>query len=141
MGLASVRLLPLWLVMGTLIHTFILAATLLGSTGNPQVSFDVHIGPPPPPQAYRVPPQPGPDYEWVEGYYYPDHGHYKWHDGYWTRPPYRGAYWEPPYHLGGTYHPGRWDGDHGRVYHDHRWDHDNDRDAHHDNHARPTRSR
>ena len=58
-----------------------------------QVSFSIRIGEPPPPRAFRVPPRPGPDYVWVEGYQYPEHGHYKWHDGYWTRPPYPRAYW------------------------------------------------
>jgi len=52
------------------------------SVARAQVSFDVHIGPPPAPRAYRVPPQPGPEYVWVEGYWYPIGGRYRWHDGY-----------------------------------------------------------
>src|SRR5258708_3214710 len=63
----------------------------LASTAHAQISFGIHIGEPPAPRAYRVPPRPGPDYVWVEGYQYPENGHYVWHDGYWTRPPYEGA--------------------------------------------------
>src|ERR1700738_767321 len=87
-----------------------------------QVSFDVHIGTPPPaPRAYRVPPQPGPDYVWVEGYHYPQGSRYVWHDGYWTRPPYSGAYLVAPSHLGGRYSAGHGEGSRGNVAHDHRW--------------------
>ena len=66
-----------------------------------QISFDVRMGAPPPaPRAYRVPPQPGPDYVWVEGYWYPVNGQYRWHNGYWTHPPYPDAYWVAPYYQG-----------------------------------------
>ena len=97
-------------------------------------SFGIRIGEPPAPLAYRVPPQPGPDYLWVEGYWYPQGSRYLWHDGYWTRPPYQGAYWVQPYHVGGQYYPGRWEGSRGNVNHDHRWDQDKQRDEHHDPH-------
>jgi hypothetical protein len=107
-----------------------------------QVSFGVTIGRPPAPRAYHVPARPGPDYEWIEGYWYPQSGHYKWHDGYWTRVPYAGAYWVQPYYAGGKYYQGYWDGAHGHYDHDHRWDKDHDRrddhryDEHHDDHHR-----
>ena len=52
----------------------------------------------------------------------------KWHDGYWTRPPYEGAYWVQPYHVGGQYFTGRWEGSRGNVAHDHRWDRGTQRD-------------
>ncbi len=98
-----------------------------------QISFDVHIGTPPPaPRVYRVPPQPAPDYEWIEGYWYPVGGHYRWHDGYWTRPPYAGAYWVAPYYENGRYIAGRWEGGHGEVFHDHRWDRKKSRDERHE---------
>jgi hypothetical protein len=101
----------------------------LAPAAHAQVSFDVHIGtPPPPPVAYRVPPQPGPDYVWVEGYQYPVNGHYRWHDGYWTRPPYEGAYWVAPYYQGGQYYTGHWEGPRGEVHHDHSWDQNGQRD-------------
>jgi len=93
-----------------------------------QFAIGIQIGPPPPPRYYVVPVSPGPESVWVEGYWYPVDGHYVWHRGYWTRPPYRGAYWVGPRHEGGRFYPGYSDGPHGRFEHDHRWDHDHDRD-------------
>jgi hypothetical protein len=52
-----------------------------------QVSIGIQIGPPPPPRVVRVQPaRPGTDFIWVEGYWHPVGNHYKWHNGYWTRP-------------------------------------------------------
>ena len=99
-----------------------------GLIAQAQINIGIHIGEPPPPRAYRVPPQPAPDYVWVEGYWYPEGGRYRWHDGYWTRPPYEGAYWVAPYHDGGQYFTGRWEGSRGNVAHDHRWDRGKQRD-------------
>ena len=94
-----------------------------------QVSFDVRTGPPPrAPRAYRVPPQPGPDYVWVEGYWYPVNGQYRWHNGYWTLPPYPDAYWVAPYYDRDQYVSGYWEGPRGDVHHDHRWDQARQRD-------------
>jgi hypothetical protein len=84
-----------------------------------------------------VPPQPDPDYLWVEGYQYPQGSHYVWHNGYWTRPPYAGAYWVEPYHVDGQYFAGRWEGSRGNVAHDHRWDRGRQRDERRD--PRPDR--
>ena len=100
----------------------------MGSAANAQVSFGIRIGEPPPPRAYRVPIQPGPDYEWVEGYWYRAGNRWAWHDGYWTRPPYAGAYWVQPWWEAGVYHPGYWEGGRGRFEHNHRWDRDRLRD-------------
>src|SRR3977135_2630379 len=77
-------------IMRKLLRTLTISALLLApaAVAHAQVSFGIHIGPPPAPRAYHVPRQPGPDYFWVEGYWYPQGGHYRWHDGYWTRPPY-----------------------------------------------------
>ena len=94
----------------------------------PQISIGVHIGEPPAPHRYRVPPSPGADYVWVEGYQYPQGKHYKWHDGYWTRPPYEGAYWVAPYYTGGQYFSGQWEGSREPIAHDHRTDKDRQRD-------------
>ena len=106
-----------------------------------QVSFGISIGPPPPPRvAAMAPPRPGPDFAWVEGYWYPAGKHYKWHDGYWTRPPYENALWVAPRHDGERFHEGYWDGDRGRVDHDHHSDRDRDRDFRHD-HDRDRNSR
>lgn len=111
-----------------------ISAVLLApaSVAQAQVSIGIRIGEPPPPRAYRVPPRPGPDYVWVEGYQYPQRGRYVWHDGYWTRPPYEGAYWVAPYHEGGRYFAGRWEGRRGVVAHDHRWDRGDRRDERRD---------
>jgi hypothetical protein len=104
------------------------------SAANAQVSFGVTIGPPPAPRPYRVAPRPGPDYVWIEGYWYPQGGHYRWHTGYWTRPPYAGAYWVEPYHDGRRFVSGYWEGSRGRLEHDHRWDHEGRRDERRDDH-------
>jgi hypothetical protein len=118
------------IVFKTLVFATLLLAPAI--TANAQINFGIRIGAPPAPRAYRVPPQPGPDYIWVEGYQYPEGGHYRWHNGYWTRPPYQGAYWVQPYHDSGQYYAGRWEGDRGVVAHDHRWDRRPGRDESHD---------
>ena len=103
--------------MKHIIQTFVLSGVLAlsASAASAQVSVGIQIGPPPPPRVYRVPPQPAPDYVWVEGYWYPQGHRYVWHDGYWTRPPYAGAYWVAPYHVGNQYYAGRWEGGRGYV--------------------------
>jgi hypothetical protein len=109
-----------------------ISALLLGlaPAAHAQVSFDVRIGTPPPaPRAYRVPPRPGPGYEWVDGYWYPVNGRYQWHNGYWTRPPYADAYWVAPYYGNGRYYTGHWEGGRGDVHHDHGWDQSRERDG------------
>jgi hypothetical protein len=97
-----------------------------------QVSIGIQIGAPPPPRAIIVrPASPDPEDEqfvWIEGYWYPAGGHYYWHRGYWTRPPYVGALWVGPRYEEGRYYQGYWGGPRGRVEHDHHWDHDRDRD-------------
>lgn len=116
--------------MRKLLPALAVSALLLGpaSAAHAQINFGIRIGAPPAPRAYRVPPRPGPDYIWVEGYQYPQGSQYKWHDGYWTRPPYQGAYWVEPYHVDGQYYAGRWEGSRGVVAHDHRWDRGKQRD-------------
>ena len=94
-----------------------------------QVSVGITIGQPPPPPPERVlPPSPGPEFIWVEGYWYPVKKKYKWHPGYWTQAPYPGAHWVVPRYERGEFFDGYWEGDRGRWEHDHRWDHDPDRD-------------
>jgi len=124
--------------MNRITKTVLVVAVLLaGATAlAAQISIGVRIGPPPPPRVVHVAPErPGPDFIWIEGYWYPVTGRYKWHEGYWTRPPYEGAHWVVARHDGERFHEGYWEGDRGRVEHDHRWDHDRDRDSHwdHDN--------
>jgi hypothetical protein len=116
--------------MRRLLHIFALSTLLFApaSVVHAQVSIGIRIGEPPPPRAYRVPRQLSPETVWVEGYWYPQGKHYKWHDGYWTRAPYEGAYWVEPYYVRGEYFAGRWEGSRGNVAHDHRWDRDQRRD-------------
>jgi len=98
-----------------------------------QVSVGISIGAPPPPRVVKVRPgAPGPDYSWVDGYWYPESGKYRWHEGYWTRPPYAGARWVAPRHDGGKWFEGYWQGEHGNVRHEHEWDKSHERDFHHD---------
>ena len=114
-----------------IIKTALFAGALLigASVCSAQVSIAVQIGPPPPPHVVRVlPPRPAAEFIWVEGYWYPVGHKYKWHDGYWTRPPYEGARWVAPRHDGRQFFAGYWEGDHGRFDHDHHWDRDHDRD-------------
>jgi WXXGXW repeat (2 copies) len=92
-----------------------------------QVSVGIRIGAPPPDRVIKVQPRsPGEGYTFVNGYWYPVSGHYKWHDGYWTRPAYAGSHWVAPHHDGKQYFDGYWDGDKGHVNHDHKWDKNND---------------
>ena len=111
-------------------QTLAVSTLLLGpaAVANAQVSFGIRIGEPPAARGYRVPARPGPDYVWVEGYQYPQGSNYRWHNGYWTRPPYEGAYWVAPYHMSGQYYEGRWEGSRGNLTHDHRWDRGRQRD-------------
>jgi hypothetical protein len=116
--------------MTRLFRTFVVTALLLvpALTVQAQVSFGIRVGEPPAPRAYRVPVRPSPDYVWVEGYQYPQGARYQWHDGYWTLPPYEGAYWVEPYYYGGMYYSGQWEGSRGNFGHNHRWDRNKQRD-------------
>ena len=122
--------------MKALLRTFAVSALLLAPalTVQAQVSIGIRVGEPPAPRAYRVPNRPGPDYVWVEGYQYPQGSHYRWHDGYWTRPPYEGAYWAQPYYYDGSYYAGQWEGSRGNFGHNHSWDRGKQRDDRRDDH-------
>jgi len=107
--------------------TLLLGVLLLGvgSVTDAQVTIGIRIGPPPAPRVvHKLPPRPGPDFVWIDGYWYPVGNHYTWHEGYWTRQPYPEARWIGPRYEGERYYGGYWDGDHGRVEHDHHWDKD-----------------
>lgn len=116
--------------MKRILHALALSVVFLAaaSAADAQISIGIRIGEPPPPRAYRVARQPGPEFVWVEGYWYPQGRHYQWHDGYWTRPPYEGAYWVSPYNADGLYFAGYWGGGRGRFDHEHRWDRERARD-------------
>jgi hypothetical protein len=108
-----------------------------GASAFAQVSIGIQIGAPPSPRVVRVlPPQPGPQFVWVEGYWYPERNHYKWHSGYWTRPVYPDARWVAPRYERGRYFTGYWDGDTGRRDHDHHSDRDRYRDSKDSEHDR-----
>jgi hypothetical protein len=98
--------------MRRLIPALAFSALLLGSasTAQAQVSVGIRIGPPPAPRAYRVPAQPSPNHEWVEGHWAPQGSKYHWHDGRWAQPPRKGAYWQEPYYANGRYYAGSWQG-------------------------------
>jgi hypothetical protein len=48
--------------------------------------------PPPPSYASNIPPCPGPDYTWVDGYWSQDYGRNYWVAGYWYRRPFISGY-------------------------------------------------
>ncbi len=109
----------------------VLAAGLLAAGMMFAVDFSIgiRIGPPPAPRVVRVrPAAPGPGFFWVDGYWYVVSNRYRWHEGYWTRPPYEGAVWVAPRHDGERWFEGHWAGPRGEFGHDHRWDRDRDRD-------------
>jgi hypothetical protein len=115
--------------MKTFLKAILLAGMLVTSVAalSAQVTVAVQIGPPPRPRVVRLPPpRPAVEFLWVEGYWYPVGAKYKWHDGYWTRPPYEGARWVAPRYDGRAFFQGYWEGDRGRFEHDHRWDRDRD---------------
>jgi len=123
--------------MRKLIQVLALVAAFLAPAAVAQAQFSVgiRIGEPPAERAYRVPRRPGPDYLWIEGYQYPNGRGYKWHNGYWTRPPYDGAYWVAPYYSRGMYFVGEWRGDRGNITHNHRWDRNRQRDERRDSNS------
>jgi hypothetical protein len=69
-------------------------ALIAGSTmfAQPRVSSGIGVGGygpgayPPPDYAHCVPPCPGPDYTWVDGYWVFEGGRRVWTAGYWRRP-------------------------------------------------------
>jgi hypothetical protein len=114
---------------------FILMLLAVGVSCAAELSLGIRIGPPPRPRVIHVRPvSPGPNHVWVDGYWYPVGGRYRWHNGYYTRPHYEGAHWVAPRHDGERYYGGYWDGAHGRYEHDHHWDHDHNRDFHEEHH-------
>ena len=120
-----------------LMTTWVVLAFLAVPVFGAQVSIGVQIGAPPAPRIERVHPvQPGRNYVWVEGYWYPVGNHWNWHKGYWTRAPYDGAHWMAPRYEGGHYHGGYWEGEHGRIEHNHDWDNHRERDYRDHEHGR-----
>jgi len=115
--------------------TLLLAFVLYSGIAYGQIGFGISIFAPPPPRVEVIVPQPGPDFYWIDGYWYPVRGRYFRHEGYWSRPVYPGARWIGPRHDGRSYYRGYWEGDRGRVFHEHRWDRDRGRDFGHFGHS------
>jgi len=112
-----------------IVSTMLVAMLLTAESAFAQVSIGIRIGPPPRPRVVRVlPRRPDPEYVWIEGYWRVSGHRYKWHNGYWTRPPYVGAQWISPRYDGRFFFEGYWEGSRGREEHNHRWDRDHDRD-------------
>lgn len=101
--------------------TKLLALVLLaaGSAFGARFGFSVGVGlpypgyyaPPPVVAPYAYAPYgvaPGYGYTWISPYYYPYAGGWRWHAGYWGRPPYAGARWVAPRYYGGRYYAGGW---------------------------------
>ena len=57
---------------------------------------------------YYAPRAPGYGYTWIDGYWYPAGPRWAWHNGYWARPPFRGAYWVRPRYANRVYYRGYW---------------------------------
>jgi hypothetical protein len=114
---------------------FVVIVAGVTSVADAQVSIGISIGAPPAPRiVHTQPSRPGPNYVWIEGYWYPVANHYTWHNGYWTRPPYEGARWVGPRHEDGRFYVGYWNSERGRVEHDHHWDRNKGRDYDHGDH-------
>ena len=107
------------------LSTIALAVVVAAPLAHAQVSFGVAIGAPPPPLRYETrPPIPGAGFTWTDGFYEPYNNGYRWHGGYWQRPPYAGGYYVHPhwdhYPDGWRQHPGYWAHE---DHDDHYWDH------------------
>jgi hypothetical protein len=86
--------------------TKLLAMMLLaGGSMFAQTRFSVGIGfggqgagfyQPPPSYASNIPPRPGPDYTWVDGYWSQNYGRNTWVAGYWNRQPFSNGYQVAP---------------------------------------------
>src|SRR5262245_26156896 len=115
--------------MRKILYAVLLGGQILAA----QVSLGIEIGPPPPVRHYARPVSPGADYLWVDGYWYADGHRWKWHNGYWSRPPYAGAHWIAPRYEQRRFYNGYWEGGGKHVEHNHDWDRNHrDRDYHHE---------
>jgi hypothetical protein len=74
---------------------------LAGGSMFAQTQFSIGIGfgghgagfyQPPPSYASNIPPCPGPDYTWVDGYWSQNYGRSTWVAGYWNRQPFSSDY-------------------------------------------------
>jgi hypothetical protein len=94
-------------VEGNFMKTKLLAVMLLaGGSMFAQTRFSVGVGfggqgggfyQAPPSYANDIPPSPGPDYYWVDGYWSQDHGRNAWIAGYWNRQQFSEGYQVEPH--------------------------------------------
>ena len=92
------------LALALLAGTSVFAAPAVG------IGVGIELGAPPPPPHVRVvrPVMPGPGYVWVNGFYEPVGGQYRWREGYWAARPYPHAVWVAPRYRGHRYYGGYW---------------------------------
>jgi hypothetical protein len=92
------------LALALLAGTSVFAAPAVG------IGVGIELGAPPPPPHVRVvrPVMPGPGYVWVNGFYEPVGGQYRWREGYWASRPYPHAVWVAPRYSGHRYYGGYW---------------------------------
>jgi hypothetical protein len=93
-----------------LLTLLLLAASSLFAAPAIRVGVGIELGAPPRPPHLRVvrPPMPGPGYVWVNGFYEPVAGQYRWREGYWATRPYPHATWVAPRYSGHRYYGGYW---------------------------------
>lgn len=100
--------------------------------------INVYINTPPPPIRYDLrPPPPNPGLSWIDGFWEPSRGQYRWHPGYWQQPPFENAYYVHPHYdhvdRGWRLREGYWSHeDHHARYEDEEEDHGGG-GRHHDN--------
>ena len=98
------------------------------SASSAQVSIGIRIGEPPPPRVYRSPYAPAPSLcgSKATGIHRADNTRGTTATGRGRRT--RARTWVEPYHVGGQYYAGRWEGSRAPLLHDHRWDREKRRD-------------
>jgi len=94
------------LMLGLILTGGIVSGAMLPASA--QVYVNVHLGEPPAPIIENLPPPPGPDYEWHQGYWDRDGGRYVWHHGHYDRRPHQGAHWIPGHPDRYGYVRGHW---------------------------------
>ena len=101
--------------------TKVIALVFLAATAvfaQPRFGFHVGFGytpapvyvryAPPAPIYAPIPVRPGPNYTFVNGYWYPVGARYAWRAGYWAPRPYANAYFVRPRYERGRYFGGYW---------------------------------
>lgn len=116
----------------------VLALLAAGLTTPAWSQISIYLGIAPPPVRFEPPPPPpAPVFVWIQGFWAPEGGRYRWIAGHYERPPYPGAFWYGPRYdqgpRGWGYRRGYWgrrqevreEHEHGHAY-GHYKDRDND---------------